>query len=228
MVERMSERINRFLDRIESRIALWGVLGGSSVVGLITGLLSRGVDLINQFGLFGWWVAGLCGALLAALFFLALMWGRYAWVSVRTRQRWEERVSDFNPLEKDFQNKRMRVYDLMHPLSKKITGKRLYDCELIGPANIFLLRDISLFKTDFVDCVVVVLWPEDDGQIRPGNSVVVENTEMHGGAIWGCTLLITPQLVPTFKEMGAKFTTLTGDSDIDSQWRQGSEKETPR
>jgi len=96
----MSEKIHRLLDRLESRIALWGIIGGSSVVGLITGWVSRGIEVIDQFGLFGWWVVGLLGALIAALFFLALAWMHYAWVHARSRRSWEKEVHNFNPLER--------------------------------------------------------------------------------------------------------------------------------
>lgn len=194
-------------------------------MGMITGWLSSGIDLINQFGFFGWWISGLCGALLTALVLSALAWARYAWVHARTRQRWEERVDGFNPLDRDFKSKRLLVSDLMHPLSRRIEGKRLYDCELIGPANIFLFRDISFHGTSFVDCVVIVLWPERDGNLHTGNAVIMEKSEMHGGAVWGATLLIPPQLVPTFKAMGANFATLTGDQEIDSRWNLGNEEE---
>jgi uncharacterized membrane protein YeaQ/YmgE (transglycosylase-associated protein family) len=198
----MAERIHRFLDRLESRLALWSVIGGSSVVGVITGWLSRGVELIDQFGWFGWWVAGLLGALVTALFLLSLAWMHYAWVHARTRQKWSEQVDDFNPLDDDFRTKRMKIYDLMHPLSKRITGKRLYDCELIGPANVFLFQDSRFYRVGFMDCTVVVLWPDATGRLFPGNSVVVERTEMHGGSIWGATLLIPPHSLVPFLRWG--------------------------
>jgi hypothetical protein len=219
MFQDMHDRINRLLDRIESRIALWTVLGGGSAVGLITGWLSSGVDLINQFGWFGWWVAALCGAFIAALIVLALVWVRYAWVYATTRRKWQEQVDTFNPLDRDFRAMRMRAHDLMHPITKTISGKRLYDCELIGPVNLFFYRDLLFNGVSFSDCNVVALWPDETGSLFPGNSTIVEKTEMHGGSIFGATIMIPPQMVAEMKAMGAVFSTLTGDPEIDARWR---------
>lgn len=63
----MWERIQKLIDRIESRLALYLAIGGSSVMGVITGWLSSGVEWINQFGAFGWWVSGLVGFILTML-----------------------------------------------------------------------------------------------------------------------------------------------------------------
>jgi hypothetical protein len=59
-------KIQKLFDRVERRITLVVTLGGSGVMGVITGWLSTGVDWINQFGWFGWWLAFMVGALLTA------------------------------------------------------------------------------------------------------------------------------------------------------------------
>jgi hypothetical protein len=167
-------------------------------------------------------------SLLTGLFMLSLAWMRYAWVHARARQKWADQTDDFNPLERDFRNKRMRLFDLMHPLTKRIDNKRIYDCELLGPANLFLYRNFKMDGITFFDCTAVVLWPEADGRVHTGDAVILENGEMHGGAIFNTTILIPPHMVKDFKGTGIPFATLTGDPDIDSPRIQGTEAETPQ
>lgn len=222
MVQVMAERMHRFLDRLESRIALWIILGGSSVVGLITGWLSRGVDTIDQFGWFGWWTTGLVGTLLAALILLSLAFMYGAWVKVRAHRKWSEQVVDFNPLDRDLQKKRMKFHDLASPIGRRIKGKRIRDCELIGPANVFLYRNVSMHHNIFEDCIFVVLSPTPDGRLLTGDAVVIEDTRIEDSIVFGSTIMIPSQLVPVFREMGVQFATLTGDPGIDVQSLQDS------
>jgi len=65
----MWEKIQKFVDRVESRIALWQIIQGGGVLGsgLISGWLSSGIAEIDQFGAFGWWTAFLVGSVLASL-----------------------------------------------------------------------------------------------------------------------------------------------------------------
>lgn len=220
-------RIFDFVDRLTDRIGYWHgtyiLLASSSIMGVISGWLSTSVEWISQFGVFGWWVAALLGALVTALFCLAIATVRYAWIHASSRREWAERVDDFNPLDKDFKNKRIKIQDLMHPISKRISGKRFYDCELIGPANVFLHKDIDLFKNGFFECSFVVLWPDADGRLGTTNAVILDNIEFHGGAIWGATILVPPSLVGDLKESGANFVTLTGDQELDNRWQPSSE-----
>ena len=73
---------------------------------------------------------------------------------------------------------------MAHPLTKKVEGKRLYDCELIGPANIFAYRDTLLNNITFFDCTFIVLWPDKIGKVYPGNAILFDKVEMHGGTIY--------------------------------------------
>lgn len=224
----MWERIQKFIDRAESRLSLWLAIGGSSVMGLFTGWLSSGVAWINQFGWFGWWLSGLLGALLTATLLMALSWARYAWVRAGVQQKWAQNVDAFNPLDVEHRSKRIRILELMHPITKHIENKRLYDCELIGPANIFMYQHCMFNRIEFYDCVAVAIQADNSGRIFPGEAVVLKNLEIHGGTIFGATLYVPPQFVQMIADIGVPFITFTGVKKIDDRLLQHTEAETQR
>jgi len=211
----------KYLDRMANRVSPWYVpialFASTSVMGIISGWISTGVEQINQYGWFGWWIACLVGASLTAVVLGSASWARYNWVYSRAQKKWAESVDTINPLEKDFRTQRILLSDLGHPITRKIFDKRLYDCEMIGPANIFVHRDILMTGMTFFDCTFFVLWPDIDKKVYPGNAVMLEKVKMYGGAIYGATFLITPELVPTFQKMDVKFSSLTGDPKIDNR-----------
>ena len=98
-------------------------------------------------------------------------------------ERWKEKVDSFNPLDPEFTRKRIKILDLMHPVSQKIERKRLIDCELIGPANIVFTgtskNKAALSGVSFYNCEVVVA--KENSFIQ--NVAIMEDVEMIGGSI---------------------------------------------
>lgn len=219
---------DKFVDRAGYWHGFYFLLAGSGVIGAITGWLAKGVSAVDQYGALGWWSAALLGALLFSAISLTLAVARYAWVHAKARNKWVEKTDEFNPMDRDFKDKRLLLSDLMHPLNKNIKGKRFYDCELIGPQNIFMYQNAYMKGVAFADCSIFVLWPDSKGSLWPGSAAIMQDVEMHGGSICGATLLISPEMVKDFRDMGCKFSTLTGDPVIDTQWPQANSEETRR
>ena len=74
----------KHLDKLVDRVGYWygtiALIAGTSAMGVITGWISTGVDGINQYGWFGWWIASLTGASLTALVLGCASWARYSWL----------------------------------------------------------------------------------------------------------------------------------------------------
>ena len=105
------ERIQKLLDRLEFRIALWTIFQGSGIVsvGAITGWLSTGVDWINHYGAFGWWAASLFGASIASVTVLGFSFARLSWIKASAVNKWKKDVDSINPMDSSFSHKRINL-----------------------------------------------------------------------------------------------------------------------
>lgn len=105
----------------------------------------------------------------------------------------------------------------MHPVTRRISGKRFINCELVGPANLILLASRSdaftISGAGFLDCDIVVLKDE----VRVFNAIGFEDCTILGGAIMNCTICVFKPVVPIFSALNANFISLTGDQEIDSR-----------
>jgi hypothetical protein len=124
--------------------------------------------------------------------------------------KWQEQVEAVNPLSPEIHTKRVRWLDIAHPISRRIQNKRFIDCEILGPANIVLVRDAQFDGITFNDCDFVVVKPN----AIVSNVVALEIVKVIGGSIWRTTILLPPDVVPMVKPF-AKFITQTGDAEID-------------
>ncbi|WP_160297990.1 hypothetical protein, partial [Rhodopseudomonas palustris] len=200
-------------DRISNN---WERIAAAFVAGGGMTYLSQITDWVSVWGPAGVGFVGLVSAL-SVWVALALASSLRAKAKLRMAnteviQKWKDQVTSANPLAPEFHRERLRIDDVAHPISKSITGKRFIDCELIGPANLFMSR-VNLSHVGFIDCDVVVA--RERSIIR--NATLIDNVQMVGGQIWNCTFIIPPNLVETFASMGGKFVTLTGVSKIDNQ-----------
>ena len=202
------DRIANNWDRL---VAVFIAAGGMTYLAHIT-------EWMAAWGPVGVGSAGLAAAL--------AVWVGMAWAdSLRAKalarraeaaaiERWRDRVDTVNPLAPEFHTKRLRLSEVVHPISQRLSNKRLIDCELIGPANLFLMG-VNMTDVDFVNCDAVAL--RDDVSIR--NAVALEHVTIIGGKIWNCTILVPQREAKKFAEMGAKFVSLTGIPEIDTQSR---------
>lgn len=189
-------------------------------IGGIGAWLASTVEWIDQFGAFGWYVAGLVCVLIAVLAGLSVAGLRYLWIRAGATRKWQYEVHDINPLAKEFHKQRIKFLDLAHPITKSISGKRIVDCELMGPANLFMKGKGGITGANLNNCDVVVV--QSHKAVPINNVVVIEDTDIIGGDVWECTIFISIAMVPIFQGMGAEFITLTGHPDIDTPQQQGT------
>lgn len=211
----MWEKFQKLLDRAESRLALWGILSGSGILtgGILSGWIASTTAWIDSYGPIGWWFAFLLGALLTALVLLTGGAFGYLWITASAIRAWKERVDAINPLQREFNTMRIKIEDLVHPITRQIKNKRFIDCELIGPAVILLMNG-RYHSMAWGDCNFIVA--QSSAKFR-SSIVAFENVEMFGGAIWNSTVIIPMSMVEEFSKMGCEFITLTGDDAIDGR-----------
>jgi hypothetical protein len=216
----MLERLQKLLDRIESRIALWSILQGSGIlsVGAISAWIASATAWLDAYGTIGWWFAGLVGAILAALALMGFAGLRYLWAKASAIHEWKKQVNSVNPLENDFTKLRLRFVDLANPIGNDIGYKRFTDCELMGPANIALAQEGVMDSVRFQDCDVVAV----KEKAHVNNVIVIHNSRLINCVIWKCTVFIPREMAPMFAKMNAPFITLTGDQGIDTQSPSGT------
>ncbi|WP_072372688.1 hypothetical protein [Hyphomicrobium sp. NDB2Meth4] len=211
-------------DRVANN---WDRLGAAFLAGGGMSYLASITDWMVAWGPLGVGAAGLSAALTVWVG-LALASSLRAKAKIRQAEaaaidKWKQEVDSINPLAAEFHTKRIRVEDLAHPIDRSISDKRLIDCELIGPANLVLL-DNDFKDMRFYQCDTVVV----RANMPINNAIALRRVKMIGGSLWNCTLLIPPQAVKTFADMGAVFTSPTGVPEIDNLQPQAPEGKTPR
>lgn len=223
MVFLMWKNLQRLLDRIESRLALWSIIAGSGVVGGLTAFVAGITDWMRPYAPFSWWAAGMGGALVTAF----LAWGialfRNALIRGSAVKKWQRQVDQINPLDPEFTRRRIRLADLMHPVRKEIKNKRFIDCELIGPANIALIDHVNMNGTGFIGCDIIVANPNT--QIL--TVAPLRNITVLDGTIENCTIFIPESMVPIFRELGVSFASFTRDEATPLQSATGAGGKTP-
>lgn len=179
-------RIDLWLSR-SANVATFWTLAPAGAVGVIAAILSRGVAAIDAYGPFGWLMAGLVAFLLFAAATLAagLAFDRFA--SAMARRKWSRDVDSVNPLDPEFHRKRLKLSDLVHPLSGRIKKKRFVDCQLLGPANLAMVGNGQVTNVNFANCDIVIV--RDEAAIF--NGVMLQDVEMIGGEILKCTVYVS-------------------------------------
>ncbi len=220
--------VPKFVDKTIDRIGYWygaWLLAGVPIMGILTAWASSYSQWVTHFGAVGWIFSGLVASILLSALVLLGVLIRSSWIRGSALRKWATDVNDINPMDRDFRKKRMEFNSIAHPFSNSIEDKRFYDCDLIGPANIFLHQDLELHNVEYIGCDIVVLASDSSGRVSPGNSIALRRVELHGCKVFGATIMIPRQLVHTFHQMGAKFKTLTGVNEIDNLLHQSGPRE---
>jgi hypothetical protein len=69
-------------------------------------------------------------------------------------ERWK--AGSINPLEGNFNKRRIKLSDFFDPFYKSIQTAKFQDCELLGPSNVYLMG-CTLSHPTFSSCQVVII-----------------------------------------------------------------------
>lgn len=198
------------------KLATWfNLITGLSVMGvggIVSNYMATKTTWIAQAGPYGVWLATLLGMLLVAVIFAACVKARGWYEDEKLNAKWRDRGSSVNPLDAEFHKRRIDLQSLAHPISKRISKKKFFDCEIIGPANIVFHGSGTLLNVGFVGCDMISV---RDALIK--NVIVIEECQISNCIIFGCTVYVHMSGLQPYKDMGAEFITLTGDPQLDGR-----------
>jgi len=93
-----------------------------------------------------------------------------------------------------FDSERIRISDIVHPVTKLIVQKTFNNCELFGPANL-ILNGITANGVAFNDCEFIVLREN----VRINNAVVLDKCHIIGSQIWNVTVFLSQEFFDDLK-----------------------------
>ena len=163
----------------------WGTPAWALVVGSMTGWAAHSTEWLQPWGNIGI-VFCVLGALLVALL-VSLMFQYIRRIAQLTNyeRKFIERNPGINPLDKSFQNKRIYLAEFALPSWHIIEGKTFVDCEIKGPANIFLdASQATNMPPPVIDAVVL------DPSAQFNHGFVFRNCNLHGCSFHRITVFV--------------------------------------
>ena len=153
-------RVNRLLSGIEWRWSL-GTLVSSKLIPTTSFALPAWATwasrMFSDYAPLSWVIAGFSGLLVYAACVAMHGFGRHRTVRSRYDEKFLSGTGGVDPLSKVFEGKRIFLNDFILPSNPLVNGKTFVDCEIVGPANIYLDHDnnINEIQAGKVDAVAL-------------------------------------------------------------------------
>ncbi len=212
----MSDRFSRFLDRLESRIALFTLFGGGAVVSVIGGLIASATVWLEPYAPFAYFLASIITGIAFAILLWVALKVRDQWIAGTFRKQWLKQADSVNPLDLEFQRKQISLIEIIDKSTRTIKNKKFTDCNLIGPANIMLYRGCTFFDISFVNCDFVCVYSKNKKSALIYNVIPLDHVKIQGGSLVNCTIFVSQDELNLFKDQpNMRFITLTGDEKLD-------------
>ena len=144
---------------MESRLSLGALLMGllAPTSFALPAWAASAAKVFSELAPLSWVVAGFVGLLTYVLCVALYGFGRGRIVRARYDARFLSETGGVDPLSKVFEGKRIFLNDFILPSNPVVTEKTFVDCEIVGPANIFLAvgNRIDDIQSDKVDAVAL-------------------------------------------------------------------------
>lgn len=192
--------------------------------------------MFSAYAPLSWVVIGFCGILLYALAVFLLGMGRTWQVRAKYDAKFMQETGGVDPLSKVFEGKRIYLNDFILPSNPLVDGKTFVDCEIVGPANIFLSinNNINDIRSPRVDAVAL------SGLKDFLNGYVFQNCSFRNCTFHRVTLFFKPEEVRDIQHLlwlnwisplpaqgQLDFNSPTAIEDQSSQSNPGTEEEKP-
>ncbi|KAJ01818.1 hypothetical protein [Sulfitobacter mediterraneus] len=190
------EKINRALSGLEWRWSLgafiWGAIFPASSFAL-PAWATRATGVFADYGPLSWVIAGFTGLILYALAVALYGYGMRHSVRSRYDAKFMRASGGVDPLAKVFEGKRIFLNDFALPSHPIVDGKNFVDCEIVGPANIYLEDNNNIKSTNYSSVDAVAL----SGERVFSNGYLFRNCTFVNCTFHRVTLFIKPEEVPT-------------------------------
>ncbi len=194
------KKIDNFFSGIEWKLSLgtlvWGLLFPTGSFLLPAwGVWAGGV--LESYSPLSWIVFGFGGLLLYSISVALIGVGRQRSVRSRYDANFMRDTGGVDPMAKVFENKRINLNDLVLPSNPIIDGKTFVDCEIVGPANLYLeaANGINDHRDNAVDAVAL------SGERVFYNGFLVRNCQFRGCRFHRVTLFFHPSEVSEIRHL---------------------------
>lgn len=143
------EWLSRLLSGIEWKWSLWNLVYGVLFAGsfALPAWAVSSAKILQNYAPFSWVIAGFAGVFSIALSLLLVSVARRQWHRTSFDQVFRKSHPAINPLDETFSNTRIFLNDFVLPSDTQIKNKTFIDCEIVGPANIYLHANNYLKET---------------------------------------------------------------------------------
>lgn len=149
---------------------------------------TEAAGVFSDYAPLSWVAAGFVGLLVYAVAVFVYGTGQQRSVRARYDAKFMKETGGVDPMAKVFENNRIFLNDFILPSSPTVDGKTFVDCDIVGPANMFLEADnaINNIKPGAVDAVSL------DGKTPFHNGFIFRNCTFRGCTFHRVTLFFTP------------------------------------
>lgn len=191
-------RIDRFFAGVEWKLSLgtfmWGIIFPAGSFALPAWGASA-IGTWSAFAPLSWIASGFLGLFLYATAIALIGFGRWRSVRARYDANFMRETGGIDPMSKVFENKRIFLNDFVLPSNPHIEGKTFVDCEIVGPANVYLQygNGIDSPRDIIVDAVAL------NGESKFQNGFSFRNCRFRSCTFHRVTLFFHPNEVSEIK-----------------------------
>lgn len=183
-------RILGHLSRIFSSVE-WGWSLALLVIGAIGSfaLPAWAVSVmagLQQFAPLSWVIAGFAGLAFSAFCYSVYASAYRRWVRSRYDRDLYKKSGFVDPMARTFEDKRIYLSEFCLPSDQYIEGKTFVNCEIIGPAVVYLRNDYQALEQKLPVCDAVVF---RKGSVY--NSIIVDRCSFRGCSFKRITILLS-------------------------------------
>lgn len=188
----MITRFNRFLSGVEWRLslgtAIWGFIFPATSFAL-PAWAARAAGMFSTYAPLSWVLAGFVGLFVYAASVALFGYGRSRAVRSRYDASFLASTGGVDPMSRVFESKRIFLNDFVLPSNPVVVGKTFVDCEIVGPANVFLERGNSVddVRPGLVDAVAL------SGERPFYNGFLFRDCKFRGCTFHRVTLFLEPK-----------------------------------
>ena len=149
---------------------------------------------LNAYGPVAWGAAALVGLLASAAIYWLVALARLKSAQGTYVPLQYKPGESINPLDTVFDKKRIKIQDLIDPVTQQVSDKVFTGCDLVGPANILLFSG-SYTDGEFIHCNCVLV---NKKSIKPLTVTRLENVTMIKCRVISATIFIPEHLKDKF------------------------------
>lgn len=199
-ISAMVKGIRRFFMHTEWNISLWSALFGTGGIVASFALPAwavKATDAFSEYSPASWVAAGFAGLLLFVIIYALFVWAFSKWQRTKYDRNLYDVSGFVDPMKSTFEDKRIFLGNFLLPSDPYLEGKTFINCEIIGPANLFMRRNcqINEHKLPVSDAIVL----NEDASFY--NGVTLDNCTFRKCSFRRITIMAPPMGYESMKQL---------------------------